>query len=298
MPPENPILHFNMGKQGFLIIVIVSFLALNFKTDPSKEVLYPISNRVSQNQISKPLAHIIWHWEDRFTDSETQQIKNWLATVNKAVINTLGNYPFKTHFHIHRSTGGEEPVPWAHTTRGKKQGVHFHINMDYSEDEFAKDWTAQHEISHLSIPFVGSENSWFSEGYATFMQYQIMRAQGVYTENDIHEKYLSRVSDCKLSYQTNLTFPEAADSLRGAWNYPDMYWGGVSFFWALNQEYQKQMNRDLTDVVKSYVNCCRVNNATPKELCVTFDKITKSNIATDLLYKYETQPAYLIFEKI
>jgi hypothetical protein len=286
-----------MGKQGFLILAIVSFLALNFTTIIFPQTEHYIGDEPAINISTKPLANVIWHWEDSFAESETHQIKNWLATVNKAVIQTLGNYPFKTHFYIHRSTRGDEPVPWANTTRGKKQGVHFHINMDYPLNEFLNDWTAQHEISHLSIPFVGSENSWFSEGYATFMQYQIMKAQGVFTESEIQEKYLNRVADCKSSYQTNLTFPEAADSLKGVWNYPDMYWGGVSFFWTLNQEYQKQ-NRSLNDVVKAYVNCCRVNESTPKELCEAFDKITQSEIATKLLDQYETQPAYLIFEKM
>ena len=286
-----------MGKQGILIIGVFGFLGLSFSIlNYSEDPETTIKPEIPLSQISRPLANTVWHWEDDFTNQETYQIKNWLAKVNKAVISTLGNYPFKTHFYIHRSTKGNEPVPWAHTSRSKKQGVHFHISMDYNEDEFLKDWTAPHEISHLSIPFVGSENSWFSEGYATFMQYQIMETQGVLTALEVEDKYVSRVSECKASYQTNLPFPEASDSLKKVWNYPDMYWGGVSFFWKLDKAYQRSIGKRLTSVIKMYVNCCRVNESSPRELCNKLDELTETKLASNLLTQYETEPSYLIFE--
>ncbi len=265
-------------------------------TDNPKTPIPVIEKTVADKDLTA--YKVIWHWENRFNREEVAQVKSWLKTMNTSVTKTFGSYPFDVHYYIHRSTKGNEPVPWAHTTRGEKQGVHFHVNMDYSLEEFLADWTAQHEISHLSIPFVGRENSWFSEGYATFMQYQVMKFQGVYSELEVQEKYQSRVSKCKSSYQTNLTFPEAADSLRGVWNYPDMYWGGVSFFWSLNKKYQAHDTQALSEVITKYVSCCRVAESSPKEFCLALDSITETKIATDLLIKYETQPAYLIFEKM
>ena len=278
-------------KYAFILMLFISWGCI---TDNAKSSIPVTENALEEVEL--PVQKVIWHWENRFNREEVAQVKSWLNTVNTSVSKTFGKYPFDVHFYIHRAKKGNEPVPWAHTSRGEKQSVHFHVNMDYSLEEFLEDWTAQHEISHLSIPFVGRENSWFSEGYATFMQYQVMMVQGVYSEVEVQQKYKARVAKCKSSYQTNLTFPVAADSLKGVWNYPDMYWGGVSFFWSLNKEYQENTHQPLTDVITKYVACCRVRESTPEEFCLVLDSITKTKIASNLLMKYETQPAYLIFE--
>lgn len=239
---------------------------------------------------------IVWHWENRFEKEEVYKIKQWLGKIDEAVIDTYGKYPFEMHFYMHRSKSGNEPVPWAHTTRGKDQGVHFHVNTSYSLADFLGDWTAQHEISHLSIPFVGKENAWFSEGYATFMQCQVMEVQGVMSSEEVDQKYAMKLANCKKAFQTNLAVPQAADSLKKAWNYPAMYWGGVSFFWKLDAAYQSKLNMSLPQVINAYVSCCRVGDSRPEKLCEALDQITETSIASELLIKYQSLPARLMFE--
>lgn len=246
--------------------------------------------------VGKKPADIMIHWEDSFTTDEKSKVKSWLVTVFSATKSTLGKYPFKTHLYIHRSKNKNEPVPWANTSRGKNQSVHFHINPDFTLDDFLKDWTAPHEISHLSIPFVGKENSWFSEGYASYMQYQIMKTQGIYPHEEVEEKYWKRFLKCKPSYQTTLPFPEAAINLKKEWNYPDMYWGGATFFWKLNNLYLDEIGLSLTQVVIKYEGCCRVNNSTPEELVLVWDAVTETKLASQLLESYKTQPASVQFE--
>ena len=241
--------------------------------------------------------HIVWHWENRFEKEEVYQIKQWLAVIDNAIISTYGKYPFDVHFYIHRAKSGNEPVPWAHTSRGKNQSVHFHVNMDYSLQEFLDDWTAQHEISHLSIPFVGKENAWFSEGYATYMQCQVMELQGVMSSDEVKEKYQSKLSGCKKAFQSNLPVPQAADSLKKAWNYPAMYWGGVSFFWKLNKSYESEIGKGLSEVLMEYVKCCRVNDSSPEKICLKWDEITHTTIASKLLESYTQDPARKHFEE-
>lgn len=240
---------------------------------------------------------IVWHWENRFEKEEVYKIKQWLGKIDEAVIDTYGKYPFEMHFYMHRSKSDNEPVPWAHTTRGKDQGVHFYVNTSYSLADFLADWTAQHEISHLSIPFVGKENAWFSEGYATFMQCQVMEVQGVMTSEEVDQKYAMKLANCKKAFQTNLAVPQAADSLKKAWNYPAIYWGGVSFFWKLDAAYQSKLNKSLPQVIKAYVSCCRVGDSSPEKLCEALDQITETSIASELLTKYQSLPARLMFEE-
>lgn len=245
----------------------------------------------------KPTMTINWHWENRFERGEVQLIKNWLGQINGAITQTFGHYPFEMNFFIHRAKLGNEPVPWAHTTRGKEQGVHFHVNMNYKLEDFLNDWTAQHEISHLSIPFVGKENAWFSEGYATYMQCQVMQRQGVMSVEEVKNKYQTKLSGCKTAFESKMPVPQAADSLKKAWNYPAMYWGGVSFFWKLNEQYVKALDKTVVEVVKEYVACCRVNDSSPMQICKSWDKISGTTLATDLLKSYQNEPAKMQFDE-
>lgn len=256
--------------------------------------------KVPTNKVvpEEPGNNIVWHWENRFSREEVVQIKSWLKEIDLAVIKTLGVYNFEMHFYIHRSKRGEEPVPWAHTSRSEKQGVHFHVNMDYDLDDFLNDWTAQHEISHLSIPFLGSSNAWFSEGYATFMQYRIMQSQGVYTEAQVSKRFLTRIAECKESYQSDQPLPQVADQLRQNWEYPDMYWGGFTFFYVLDKQLEKHHKMKLSELIDSYVDCCRVNDSTPEDLCKAWDQLIGSNVASELLLQYKTEPARDIFKMV
>jgi len=240
---------------------------------------------------------IEWHWENRFTREEVTKVKSWLTQVYVHSQNTLGIYSFKIHFYIHRSKSGNEPVPWANTTRGETQGVHFHVNMSFDKQDFLDDWTAPHEISHLSIPFVGKTNMWFSEGYATYMQVQILQSQKVYSKLEANEKYHSQFLNCKADFQSNSPLTELVQELKAEWNYPAIYWGGASFFWKLNRELFTKKGISLLEVVKKYEQCCRVDESTQQEICEQFDEISHSSIATDLLLEYQTQPAKLVFEE-
>ena len=129
--------------------------------------------------------NIAWHWEDHFTPVEKEKLVDWLEQTTEAVQSTLGTYPFTIHFYMHRRDYANEPVPWAHTSRGSEQAVHFHVDPNYELKEFLADWTAPHEISHLSIPFLGKENSWFAEGYATYLQCQVMYTMGEYNQQSL-----------------------------------------------------------------------------------------------------------------
>lgn len=281
----------------FLIGLLSVFLFIGVwsvsNSTPNENVIIDAENQINEVNNYK----IIWHWEDEFSDSEMLKIKKWLSEIYFSTQEVLGQYPFDLHLFIHKSENKNEPVPWANTTRGNAQGVHFHVNPDFELHDFVNDWTAQHEISHLSIPFVGKSNSWFSEGYATFMQYQVMINQDVYSMDEVETKYLDRLVKCKPMYASNSSFIVVSDSLKKSWHYADMYWGGVSFFWKLNKEYTMTKKGSLVEIVKAYESCCRINRSTPKDFCSVLDSISHSSSASDLLFEYQNNSAKSLFDE-
>lgn len=243
-----------------------------------------------------PSTKIIWEWADEFNSDEKEIIVEWLVRTTVAVEETLGEFPFELHFYIYRRNNSSEPVPWAHTERDIAQGVHFYVDPQYSLQEFLNDWTAPHEISHLTIPYLGKKNAWFAEGYASFMQYQVMHTLGIYTKKEIEEKYVSKLRMARSAYNSQEDFVTVANDLRSEYKYPEMYWGGASFFLQLNSELKQQMQISLPQLIKDYINCCRNKDRSLNELIESLDKLTKSEICSELLLQYNQLPAQEIVE--
>lgn len=244
----------------------------------------------------KPSTKIIWEWADEFNADEKAKITEWLERTTTAVEETLGEFPFDLHFYIYRRDNSDEPVPWAHTERNIAQGVHFYVDPEYALQEFLNDWTAPHEISHLTIPYLGKKNAWFAEGYASFMQYQVMRTMGIYSLKEIEEKYASKLRMAGKAYHTNEDFVSVANNLRSEYKYPEMYWGGASFFLQLNKELIRQMQITLPQIIKEYMSCCRNKDRSLDELIESLDALVESDYCSELLLQYKQLPAQDIVE--
>jgi hypothetical protein len=245
--------------------------------------------------VSNEYTNIVFHYEDSFSLDEKEKLEYWLKETAQAAQKTLGKYPFPLHFYLHRSDEANEPVPWAHTQRTSDQGVHFHVNSFYSLSDFMSDWTAPHEISHLAIPFVGKSNSWFSEGFATYMQNEVLLEMGECTQKDIDKKFDSKLENAKPYYQEDQPFSEVAMGLRKKYKFPEMYWGSTLYFSQLDSILQKKENTTLVEVLKRYQNCCRLEDKNLDQLLRSLDGLVNGEPAIDLMIDYTTLPAREIF---
>lgn len=262
-----------------IILSITSMLIVGFK-----------SADLNSSFITPP-AEIIFHWEDHFNNKEKDKITLWLNKTALAAQQTLGNYPFDIHFYIHRSDNANEPVPWGNTERSEIQGVTFHVNPEFSIEEFLNDWTAPHEISHLAIPFPGKSNRWFSEGFATYMQGQILIKMGEFTTAEIETKYKKKLSNCWTYYQSDSPFIAVADSLKSNHHYAEMYWGSVTYFANLNQHLKQTQDLSLNELLQEYQTCCRLNDENLSDIIRSFDQLTNNSYSSDLLDAYQNGPA-------
>ena len=246
---------------------------------------------VSNSSGITPPAEIIFHWEDNFNNKEKDKIVTWLNKTALATQQTVGNYPFDLHFYIHRADNATEPVPWGNTERSEIQGVTFHVNPEFSLEEFLNDWTAPHEISHLAIPFPGKSNRWFSEGFATYMQGQILIKMGEFTLEQIENKYQKKLSTCWPYYQSDSPFIVVADSLKRNHHYAEMYWGSVTFFVNLDQHLKQTQGFSLNELLQDYQSCCRENDGNLSDIIRSFDRLTNNSYPSDLLEAYRFGPA-------
>ena len=259
---------------------------------PEQPVLFSIANQDKNQTI------IRWYWEDEFTPDEKEKVRTWLSSVENGVESTIGSFPFDLHFHIHRRTNSSEPVPWANTRRYTfSQGVDFHIDPDFSLNAFMNDWTAPHEISHLSLPYLGRSNAWFAEGYASFMQYQVMEKMGIYSSAEVKAKYKSKLDRAKPYYRGNSDFVTIAKDLQRRHLYPEMYWGSAGFFLRLDQSLRDEYGTSLPELIKVYQTCCRLKDSSISEVITSWDRILGGSVCSELLKSYGTESADEVFEK-
>lgn len=231
-----------------------------------------------------------YNWEDKFTRSEKDKVTKWLDSVANSVQRCIGYFPFDIHFSIFRYRGANEPAPWAHTVRGKEQGIHFYIDPRFPLEDFINDWTAQHEISHLAIPFLGKKNMWFAEGFATFLQYQVMCEMGIMSREDLQSKYESKFENKKQYFDSDMTMVEMLASLKSDGVYHALYWGGVSYFYEIDQKL-KEKDLSFVEVLKKYQVCCRLRDHNLKNVIVSLDELCGAPFFYDAYQRFKTERA-------
>ena len=244
-------------------------------------------------------ATLQWHWEDPFTAAERAKLKHWVTETSRALERLTAPLPFPVHLHMHRLPGRGEPVPWANTRRGEDQGVDFYVDPAWPLDAFLKDWTAAHELSHLLLPYLGSRHSWFAEGFASYLQYQVLAELGVLGHREIHGAYRERVEHAASAYPAydlgERSFIEASTRLRRQRAYPVYYWGGAVYFMAIDAELQAGSAPSLVALLARYSDCCRLRNDDFPALLAALDRLSGTTLFTarfKALQKGRGFPAY------
>lgn len=218
-------------------------------------------------------ADLHFHWQAAFDVATQTMVRAWLSESFDALESHVGELPIPVHVHVHRRSPANEPVPWAQTRRGTPQGVNFHIDPRFPSQAFRKDWTAAHEFSHLVLPYLGAEHTWFAEGFASFMQYQVMQAKGVLTAAEVEGLYRDKIARAQRNYRhPHKSFVDAAPQLRAEGRYPTLYWGGAVYFRRVDAALHAS-DSSLRQVLSTYLRCCRRDYDDLDHLLTTLDRL-------------------------
>jgi len=238
-------------------------------------------------------AALLWYWEEPFTTAEQARLRSWLERTHAALEAWAGPLPFDVHLHIARRSGAGEPVPWANTRRGDRQGINFYVDAGYALEDFLADWTAPHEFAHLLLPFLGRGSAWFAEGFASYAQYAIMVPLGVIDERESQRRRgerMRRARDSLVSEREPL--PQNVPALRRRGAYPTFYWGGAIYFARVDARL-RDAGSSLRSVLREYLRCCRAR-AAPREsldaLVVDLDALSGGSVFSDELDTMRSSP--------
>lgn len=232
---------------------------------------------------------------EQFSATEQKKLKIWLEQSFNATNQLLGPYPFLTQVHLSRRVASE-PVPWAYTQRMDKQQVFFQVDSSFSLSEFQQDWTATHEFSHLALPLLDREDLWFAEGFASYMQYQVLQRQQQLAEGPAYwyQQKLQRIAP--LLEKSQLPLISQLKLWLKQKHYKAAYWGSALFFIEADQLLQKQ-GSSLSQLIQQYQQQNRLTDQNLPQLLGSLDALADKAVFTPLWRRYQQQPGQSVWRQ-
>ena len=174
----------------------------------------------------------------------TQPLREWIERSLRIVSAYYDGFP-ATSLRIQvvpESGGGVQ----GGKTWGYRGGfIRVQVGRDVTEAQLKDDWVLVHEMTHLALPDVGEDQSWFSEGLAVYVE-GISRTQaGNRTQQDVFAEQLR---------QMPRGLPQAGDrGLDHTHTWARTYWGGAMFCFLADVEiHQRTGNRlGLQDAMRA-----------------------------------------------
>ncbi len=160
--------------------------------------------------------------------ADVEKMQAWIQDSARMVAELYGHFPqSQAQILVVPGARGNEPTPWAYVVRGGSPAAHFFINQRRPMKEFFEDWTAVHELSHLLLPYVNSDDIWLSEGVATYYQ-NVLRARGgrMTASEAWHRLHAGFVRGMGSAH--GLTLAQATESMYRDDTYMRVYWEGAA----------------------------------------------------------------------
>ncbi len=154
-------------------------------------------------------------------------VADWVQASAEAVT-TL----YKGKFPVGRATVFVQGRPgtrvgFGSAKRGGGSSVAVNIGRDASLEQLLADWTLVHELSHLGIPYLPSEDSWLDEGLATYLE-PIMRARAGQLSRRRAWERLADGFRRGASSGTGRPLSEESRLMHRTYAYWRVYWGGAA----------------------------------------------------------------------
>lgn len=155
-----------------------------------------------------------------------EDLQQWLTTAVGAVSRIAGRFPReRLHLVVVPVSEGQAPIPFGLVRRGGGPSIMLLVAANATLDRLLPDWTAIHEMTHLAMPPMYTEDRWLSEGFATYYQEVLRVRAGLMDERTAWQRFSDRIGDAA-EYGGGESLWETSEHFS---DIPRIYWGGTAF---------------------------------------------------------------------
>jgi hypothetical protein len=205
--------------------------------------------------------------------------ERWLRDAVRIAAQSDGHFPAAA-LHVLAIPSGAGAEPFGSIARGGGASVLMFVPDSYDRERLARDWVLPHELSHLLLPFVRSEDAWLAEGLATYYQELTRARAGVITESEA----LANIARALRSAQhegTGRTLCEESRAMHQTHAYRAVYWGGAGALLVADLALRKESQGALTldDLLTRIRGEARMAPAySARELLARMDELAHSQL--------------------
>ncbi len=249
------------------------------------------SSRIAVGQIAtmeKALGGATFHIGvvGTFTKQQIDNCMAWLEEAVQSVSTVSGSFPQENVQILLVGIGEQrEPMPWAQVMRGGGISGHFFIDQNRPVSEFSDDWTPTHELSHMLLPYVSSNDRWLSEGLASYYQNVLRARDGRISEQaawqKLHDGFRRGVDGTH-----GQRLADMSRNMRENGAYMRVYWSGAAILMLADIQLREVTDGEQTlDSVLSLLHKCCMSQAKTwraRELFRKFDDLSGTSVFSDL----------------
>ena len=213
-------------------------------------------------------------------------ISSWIREAADAITTLYGRFPVPSPQILVVPQGpAGEAVPWAQVLRGGGAAAHFFVDQTRPLDEFREDWTAAHELSHMLLPYILRDDSWLSEGFASYYQNVLRARAGMLPRETAWQKLYDGFQRGREGTR-GATLVEASRDMRKRGSYMRVYWSGATNALIADVELRRrsQGQQSLDAALGALAECCLPSDRawTGSELFGLLDELTAQTVFMEL----------------
>ncbi len=215
------------------------------------------------------------------------QLERWIENTARNVALLYGRFPVASlQVVVAPTPRGRGPVPWAYVSRGGGPAVHLFINPARPSEEFDRDWSLTHEMSHLFLPYVVSRDAWLFEGMPTYLQNVLMARGGAIS---VEEAWQRMQAGFQRGARTapELSLARANERIGYEGIYVRVYWAGAAIMLAADLQLRHQTGggQSLDTALEQLSRCCASEERrwSAQEIIVRLDEVTGTTVFGDLV---------------
>ena len=191
-------------------------------------------------------------------DEQRKKLHDWLSRVTKAILSAYGRLPLPdVQVLVLPMPSRHRAVMFGQSIRGEGNALELLVDPSRPAEEFADDWTAVHELSHLMHPYLGDRGAWLAEGLATYYQNVLRARSGMLTPAQAWDRLYEGFRRGAKA-QSDESLDEVAQNMHRSHAFQRVYWAGAAFWLTVDRDLRRDTHgaMNLETALSRFRDCC------------------------------------------